>query len=194
MRWVGENQGWSVRNATCHHHNLPYDREYVSSVLKVADTSYPGQQQASWQMTISFTCSKGSSGGSRALRAMARVALLGRSMLRDSSTACHSISVRLREAPISPVTCRRHRPGVHSLGAPHLPVLASSILSLVILRRQCPLMSIYLHDYCSPVACRCLYNRGCCACGTTEACVRGAALCPAGQRLCVDQLRQGSQQ
>ena len=62
-------------------------------------------------MTSVPTCSKGSSGGSRALRAIARVALLGRSMLRDSSTACHSISVRLREAPISPVTCRRQRPG-----------------------------------------------------------------------------------
>lgn len=72
------------------------------SVVQVAAVHDQRVGEAGNQMQ---TCSNGSSGGSKAFLATARVARLGRSMTRESSTACHSMRVRLRDDPTSPVTC-----------------------------------------------------------------------------------------
>ena len=57
--------------------------------------------------------SVGSAGGSRARRASASVAWSGLSMARDISTACHSISMRLRAEPTMPITCTRRMMSAH---------------------------------------------------------------------------------
>ena len=81
--------------------------QHSTAQHKVAQrsTAQHSTAQGCTEQQVIHTCSKGSSGGSRALRAISRVARLGRSMTRESSTACHSIRVLLREDPTSPITC-----------------------------------------------------------------------------------------